>query len=122
MELTLHRSSVPPDADEEPKVIGREWKSAFSIGGFPLVHVTVGRNADGKSLVAKGVVAIGQFATGGVCISQFGIGLISISQFAISVVSVSQFALAAIAVAQIGFCLEGIGGASLFRLLPFLNS
>lgn len=54
---------------------GFEWKSKTEILGFPLVHVTVGRNPKtGAVLVSKGIIAIGQVAIGTYVFAQMGWG------------------------------------------------
>jgi len=56
---------------------GFEWKSKTEILGWPLIHIAVGRNKEtGKLLVAKGIIAIGQFGIGLITIAQFGIGIL----------------------------------------------
>ncbi|MFA5355924.1 MAG: hypothetical protein WC301_00740 [Candidatus Omnitrophota bacterium] len=74
---------------------GFEWKTKLTIFGLPLVHIAVGRNrSTGKLLVAKGIIAIGQFAVGFVAIAQFGLGLfLGLGQFAAGSFAVAQFAL-----------------------------
>lgn len=75
---------------------GFEWRTEMEIFGWPLVHVAVGRK-DGKLRVAKGVIAIGQFALGAITIAQFGAGAIfGFGQFIFSPVAIAQFAIAII--------------------------
>ncbi len=103
---------------------GFEWKSSRTFLGYPLVHVAVGRDAQGKRLVAKGVIAIGQFGVGLITIAQFGVGLLfgfgqfifgftalaqfaggvalGIGQFATGYAAVGQFVLAYYGLAQVG--------------------
>ncbi len=44
------------------------------MAGLPLVHVSFRYRANRTPVVAKGVIAIGQFAVGGIVLSQLGIG------------------------------------------------
>lgn len=89
---------------------GVEYKSSMRIFGLPLLHVAFKYRPNRMPVVAKGVIAIGQFACGIVCISQFGIGVFSLSQFTVAVYAVAQFALAYKMLAQIGVYLgEGRG-------------
>ena len=81
---------------------GFEYKSAFTIFGLPFVHVSFKYRPNRVPVVAKGILAIGQFACGVVTISQFGIGLVSISQFTIAGSALAQFALGYSIIAQIG--------------------
>ncbi len=78
-----------------PRGHGFQWRSQAEILGWPLVHVAVGRDREtGKLLVAKGVIAIGQFAIGLITIAQFGIGfLFAFGQFTGGWIAIGQFAL-----------------------------
>jgi len=59
------------------------------------VHVAFGRDAQGKLRVAKGVIAIGQFAIGAITFAQFGIGIIfGFGQFIFGPIAIAQFAIA----------------------------
>jgi len=74
---------------------GYQYKTKTTIGGWPLVHIAVGRDKNtGKLLVAKGIIAIGQFGIGLVTIAQFGIGIVfGLGQFMAGLAVVAQFAL-----------------------------
>lgn len=73
---------------------GFEWRSQAEIFGVPLIHVAFGRK-NGKLQVAKGVIAIGQFALGIITFAQFGVGvLFGFGQFIFGATAVSQFAVA----------------------------
>lgn len=105
---------------------GYEWKSKTEIMGCPLIHVAIGRNKEtGRLMVAKGIIAIGQFGIGLITIAQFGIGFLfgfgqmvaglmcigqvaialyfGIGQFATGVTVIGQFALGWYVLAQFGF-------------------
>ncbi len=100
---------------------GYEWKTGATLWGYPLVHIAFGRDARGKLRVAKGVIAIGQFAIGLITVAQFGIGLLfgfgqcflaltAIAQVAITpVFGLGQFATGYIAIGQmaVGYCALG---------------
>jgi len=74
---------------------GYEWRSSAEIFGLPLVHIAIGRNREtGKFLIAKGVIAIGQFAIGIIAMGQFAVGLLfGLAQFAVGIFAIGQFAL-----------------------------
>lgn len=89
---------------------GFEWKSELAVGGLPFVHISFKYRPDRRPVVARGVIAIGQFAVGVVTISQFGLGLVSVSQFTVAGFALAQFALAWSLVAQMGvYVAEGHG-------------
>jgi hypothetical protein len=74
---------------------GYEWKSKTEIMGLPLIHIAIGRNKEtGKLMIAKGIIAIGQFGVGLITIAQFGIGLLfGFGQFVGGVLAVGQLAI-----------------------------
>jgi len=85
---------APYPGQQEWNGTGFEWKTERTYYGYPLIHIAFGRNAAGKLRVAKGVIAIGQFAIGLITIAQFGIGvLFGFGQFTFGLTAVSQFAL-----------------------------
>jgi hypothetical protein len=99
---------------------GFEYRSSLAIGPLPLLHISFKYRPNRAPVVAKGVVAIGQFAVGLVTISQFGIGLVSVSQFTVAGFALAQFALAWSLIAQLGvYVADGRGQlvVSLARLL-----
>jgi hypothetical protein len=81
---------------------GFEYKSRLTIFGLPLVHISFKYRPNRVPVVAKGVIAIGQFACGIVTISQFGIGVFSIGQFTLAGFAIAQFAAAYDLIAQFG--------------------
>lgn len=86
---------APFPAQNEWKGSGFEWKSQRTFYGYPLVHIAFGRDAKGKFRVAKGVVAVGQFAVGVITVAQFGVGLVfGFGQFILGLTAVSQVAIA----------------------------
>jgi hypothetical protein len=92
---------------------GYEWKSKQTLFGLPLVHVAFGRNANGKLRVAKGIVAVGQFAIGAVTVAQFGVGaVLGIGQFVIAPLALGQFAFGLLAAGQFGIGI--LAGAGMF--------
>ncbi len=85
---------------------GFEYRSAATVLGLPLLHVSFKYRPNRMPVVARGVVAIGQFAVGGLTISQFGVGLVSVSQFTVAGFALAQFAVAWSLVAQMGLFLH----------------
>lgn len=85
---------APYPSRAEWKGTGFEWKSEATYLGYPLVHVAFGRNERGRLRVAKGVIAIGQFAIGAITFAQFGIGfLFGFGQFILGLTAIAQFAV-----------------------------
>lgn len=81
---------------------GYEYKSKLNIFGIPLLHISFKYRPNRTPVVAKGIIAIGQFGCGVITFAQFGIGIFSICQFSIAAFAVAQFALAYSMVAQFG--------------------
>jgi hypothetical protein len=102
---------------------GYEYKSKLAVAGLPLLHISFKFRSNRTPVVARGIIAIGQFGCGVICIAQFGIGVFSIAQFTIGGFALAQFALAYSLIAQIGvYVSEGHGQLvfSLARLLGYL--
>jgi hypothetical protein len=85
------------------------------------VHVSLKYRANRTPVVARGVVAIGQFATGLICISQFGLGVLSVSQFTIAAFAIAQFAAAYSLIAQLGVYIGEGHGQLVFQLQRLLG-
>ena len=100
--LACPHCGAPYPAKDRWEGWGFEYKSGFTVFGLPLVHVSFKYRPNRVPVVAKGFLAIGQFACGVVTISQFGIGLVSISQFTVAGYALAQFALGYSIIAQIG--------------------
>ena len=90
------------------------------------MHVAIGRNKEtGKLMVARGIIAIGQFAVGLITIAQFGVGILfgfgqfvggltaigqfaagyyfALGQFAAGMTAIGQFAFGKYVLAQVGY-------------------
>jgi len=101
---------VPYPTKEKWDGWGFEYKSALTLLGLPLIHISFKYSSNKMPVPAKGVIAIGQFAAGIITISQFGIGVISVSQFTIAGFALAQFGIAYSLIAQFGlFINEGQG-------------
>ena len=105
---------------------GYEYKSAMSIGGWPLVHICGGIDPlTMRMRIAKGVVAIGNVAVGVLAIGGLACGLFTVGGASIGLLlavggaavgfglSVGGFAVGSIAIggAAIGFVYAIGGGA-----------
>ena len=101
---------APFPAKEKWDGWGFEYKSAATLLGLPLLHISFKFRPNRVPVPAKGVFAIGQFACGIFTLSQFGVGVVSISQFTIAAYALAQFAFAYSLIAQFGVYLhEGRG-------------
>ncbi|HLE41602.1 MAG TPA: zinc ribbon domain-containing protein [Nitrospirota bacterium] len=115
--ISCPNCGAPHPAKEKWDGWGFEYKSRLTLFGLPLVHISFKYRPNRAPVVAKGIIAIGQFGCGIVTISQFGVGVISVSQFTIAGFALAQFAIAYSLTAQIGlFIHEGHG--QLVKSLP----
>jgi len=91
---------------------GFEWKTERCLFGLPLICVAFGRDEAGRLRVARGIVAVGQFAVGAVALGQvaFGFlfafgqaaaGLTAIGQLAVGLAVAGQFAAGYLALGQV---------------------
>lgn len=97
---------APRPARERWNGYGFEYRSKLVVAGLPLVHVSFKYRPNRTPVVARGWIAIGQFAAGGLTVSQFGVGVVSVSQFTIAGLALAQFGLAWSLVAQFGLFLH----------------
>ncbi len=108
--ISCPNCGAPYPAREKWDGWGFEYKSAATLFGLPLLHISFKYRANRMPVPAKGIIAIGQFAAGGLTISQFGAGVFSISQFTVAGFALAQFGLAYSLMAQVGlFIHEGHG-------------
>jgi len=108
-------------------VLGFEYRSRTSIGGWPLVHVCAG--IDPRTMrpkIAKGIVAIGNLAVGGIAIGGLAFGLVTVGGASLGLllalggaavgvgISVGGLAIGSVAIggAAVGF-VYAIGGGAL---------
>jgi hypothetical protein len=85
---------APRPGDAEWRGTGVDWQSSWTFLGYPLIHVAFGKDARGRRRVAKGIIAIAQFAVGLITIAQFGIGLLfGFGQFIFGFTGLAQFAI-----------------------------
>jgi hypothetical protein len=108
--ISCPHCGAPYPAREKWDGWGFEYKSELVFLGLPLLHISFKYRPNIMPVVARGIIAIGQFAYGVVTISQFGIGIFSLSQFTVAVYALAQFAAAYSLIAQIGIYIhEGRG-------------
>jgi uncharacterized OB-fold protein len=109
--LTCHHCGAPRPGDREWRGTGFEWRSSQTVLGYPLMHVAFGKDAQGKRRVAKGIIAIGQFAVGLITVAQFGVGLLfGFGQFMVGYTALAQFALAIyLGVGQVAIAYAAVG-------------
>jgi hypothetical protein len=119
--LACPQCGAPYPAREAWDGWGYEYKSQAAIGGLPLLHISFKYRSNRTPVVARGVIAIGQFACGIVCIAQFSVGVVSLSQFTVAGVALAQFALAYSLVAQFGLYLAQGHGQLVFKLSRLLE-
>lgn len=112
---------APYPANEAWDGWGYEYKTQTKLFGLPLLHVAFKYRPNRTPVVARGVIAIGQFGCGIVCISQFGIGLFSLSQFTLAGFAITQIGVAYSLIAQIGAYFGQGYGQMIYHLTDLLN-
>jgi hypothetical protein len=100
---------------------GYEYKSQVTIAGLPLVHISFKYRPNRAPVVARGIIAIGQFGCGVVCISQFGVGVLCVSQFTVAGLALAQFGAAYSLIAQFGVYVAEGHGQFVVRLSELLG-
>lgn len=100
---------------------GFEYKSRLTIARLPVVHISFKYRANRTPVVARGIIAIGQFGCGVVCIAQFGVGVLSVSQFTVAGLALAQFGAAYSLIAQFGVYVAEGHGQFVVRLSELLG-
>jgi len=100
--IACPRCGAPFPAKDQWDGWGYEYKSATTVLGLPLLHVSFKYRPNRVPVVAKGIIAIGQFGCGVITIAQFGIGFVCVCQFALAGFALAQIAAAYSLIAQIG--------------------
>jgi len=94
---------------EQRPVLGYEYQSRMSIGGWPLVHICLGMDpVTFRPKVARGIVAIGNVAVGVVAIAGVACGLVTIAGVSVGVL----FALGGVALG-LGLSVGGLAVGSI---------
>ena len=89
-----------------------EFSSHMRVLGMPFVHIAWGRNpVTGKLAVARGFIAIGQFAIGVISVGQLSVGFLSIGQLSIGLwAALGQAAIGFLAIGQLAVGLRAAIG------------
>ena len=110
---------APSPAREKWDGWGFEYKTKTEWFGLPLLHVSFKYRPNRMPVPARGVFAVGQFASGIFVLSQFGLGVVSVGQFTVAGFALAQFAAAYALIAQLGIYLRA-GRGQLVRSLAEL--
>ena len=119
--LTCPQCGAPYPARASWDGWGYEYKSQVTIAGLPLVHISFKYRPNRAPVVARGIIAIGQFGCGVVCISQFGVGVLCVSQFTVAGLALAQFGAAYSLIAQFGVYVAEGHGQFVVRLSELLG-
>lgn len=91
-----------------------EHRSEDELWGLPLLHIARGINPEtGLPRVAKGIVAIGDFAVGLVAIGGFAVGGLAIGGIALGILTLAGIALGVAAVGGVALAIYlAVGGVA----------
>ena len=99
-ESEKEESSIPAESGSSESSFHLEYESRLKIKNLPLVHINCGFGG----YKAKGVIAVGNFATG-----IFSVGLIARGLISIGVLSLGLLAFGVLALGLISVCCIGAG-------------
>jgi len=96
-------------------MVGYEYRSPATILGWPLVHIAFGMNPEtGLPQLARGIIAVGNFAVGGVAIGGFALGGVTLAGIGVGFFVFAGIALGFLAVGGIAVgLLLAVGGLAL---------
>lgn len=100
VESEKEESSIPAESGSSESSFHLEYESRLKIKNLPLVHINCGFGG----YKAKGVIAIGNFATG-----IFSVGLIARGLISIGVLSLGLLAFGVLALGLVSVCCIGAG-------------
>ncbi len=100
--VTCPNCGAPNPANPNWDGWGYEYKSKLTIANMPLLHIAFKYRPNRMPVVARGIIAIGQFGAGVITVAQFGVGIVNVSQMAVGVWAIGQFAVASSLIAQVG--------------------
>src|SRR5204863_2015991 len=90
-----------------------EYRSRWTLLGLPLIHIRMECMQDGKTLPAKGWIAVGNIAYG--VLFAFGgvaVGTVSLGGFAVGLVAIGGGGLGLLSFAGLALGVWAIGGAA----------
>jgi len=87
-----------------------EYKSEKTFMGLPLIHIHTG--GTNRTSRAKGIIAIGDFATGIISIGGVSVGVVSLGGVSLGVISLGGVALGAIALGGVAIGGIALGGVA----------
>ncbi|MCL4401562.1 MAG: zinc ribbon domain-containing protein [Acidobacteria bacterium] len=119
--LACPQCGAPYPAKDKWDGWGYEYKSATTLFGLPLLHVSFKYRPNRVPVVAKGIIAVGQFGCGIVTVAQFGVGFICVAQFALAGFALAQFAAAYSLLAQIGLYVHEGHGQLVRSIMQFVG-
>lgn len=93
----------------------RQYRSPQSLGGLPLIHVSLGgRDRDGRYRPghARGISAIGDIAVGFVAVGGVAVGLVAIGGVGIGLLAVGAVAVEVVAVGGVAVGLLAVGAVA----------
>jgi hypothetical protein len=109
------RAATPMAWSPRSYGIGWEYRSAISIGSWPLVHISFGNDpVTFRPRIAKGVIAIGNAAVGALAVGGAAFGVITIGGFSLGLAAaLGGFALGAgLSIGGLAVGTVAIGGAA----------
>lgn len=93
---------------EHRPVLGYEYRSSATIGGWPLIHICAGVDPTTmRPKIAKGVIAVGNIAVGGIAVAGVACGLVTIGGLSVGLL----FALGGVALG-LGVSIGGLAVGS----------
>jgi RNA polymerase sigma factor (sigma-70 family) len=90
-----------------------EYRSRWTLLGWPLIHINSGMTAEGRVRVARGWIAIGDMAIGGFALGGVSAGVISLGGMSIGLISSGGVAVGLVALAGLAIGGLAMGGMAL---------
>ncbi len=106
---------MPANLTQQYLKAEKEYRSAATLFGLPLVHIASSRDPEGKKMkVARGIIAIGDVAIGGIAIGGFSFGGITLGGINVGLIGIGGLTVGLLTaiggIAAGGFAAGGLAG------------
>jgi serine/threonine protein kinase len=97
-----------------PPWMGYEYRSRWTLGGWPLIHIATGVDpASGRPRIARGIIAIGNIAIGALALGGLALGGVALGGVALGGVALGGMAAGGVAVGGLAIGVLALGGMAI---------
>jgi hypothetical protein len=90
-----------------------DYRSRWTLLGWPLLHIRMGTSPDGKRAVAKGWIAMGDVAIGLIAFGGVSVGVVSVGGASVGLLAIGGAAVGLLTFGGIGIGVWAMGGCAI---------